>query len=221
MITHCQPVRILLRSPSHAIRRALTAVLVLAALAGTAHAGRTLLESSGAPQSYVLQVSGTVLHEAFSGATMTLQLSGATYGGQSSYLVIAHGYPDSQTRNAFFWNSDFSAMDVSSNTITCTIRPGSSSPNICFYYISPKLLKRPQVTHKDKEDDQRALKTAVPTVVPAEAGELNLTINPNSVSGTVWLQGYDTIERSYVRYSASFSGMRMTHVEQKTQRTYR
>ena len=58
-------------------------------------------------------------------------------------------------------------------------------------------------------------------VIPAETGELKLTINPNSVSGTVWLQGYDTVEKSYVRYSASFSGMRMTHVDQKTQRTYR
>lgn len=221
MITHFQPSRARSRRPARVICTG-ALLLVFAALAPPACAQDTpLLEVSVSAQNYILQLSGTVLNERFSGATMTLQLSGATDGGQNRYLVIAAGFPDSQTRNAFFWNSDLSNMDVSSNTLTCTIRPGSPDRNICFYYISPKGLKRTQVTHKDKEDDQRALKTAVPSVVPAEAGELKLTINPNSVSGTVWLQGYDTIEKSYVRYSASFSGMRMTHVEQKTQRTYR
>ena len=75
MITHCQPVRILSRSPSRAIRAALTAVLVLAALAPPAHAQDTpLLEGSVSAQNYILQLSGTVLNERFNGATMTLQL---------------------------------------------------------------------------------------------------------------------------------------------------
>lgn len=222
MKMQCHPLKARFCRQAHA-RAAGAMMLALTALAGPTQAqDTTLLEGAVSAQKYMLQVSGTVLNERFSNATMTLQFSVPDAGDSNPYLIIAAGFPDSQTRNAFFWNSAHSVMDAASNTITCRIKPSAAgTPGMYLYYISPAGLKRAHSTHRDKEDDQRALKTAVPTVVSAQAGELKLTISPGSVSGTVWLQGYDTIEKSYVRYSASFSGTPITHIDQKTQRTYR
>jgi hypothetical protein len=224
MTTHRQPVRALERRPDCALRTAVL-LLALAALAPPAWAqthDNTLLESSGITQKYILELAGTVLNETFNRATMSLQISGAPAGSQYSYLVIAEGFPDAQTRNVFFWNSKHSTMDVSANTLTCTIKPGlSATHDIHFYYLSPELLKRPQFTHKDTMDKQQVLKIARQSEVIAQAGELKLTINASTISGTVWLQGYDRIEKSYVRYSATFTGRRALHLDQQTQRTYR
>ncbi len=198
-------------------------LLALAALAPPAHAQDTnLTDGYPSSQEYILQVSGTILNESFNGATMRLLLGTPDASDPNPYQIVAAGFPDSQSRNVFFWNSSYSAMEANADTITCTIRPSSTaSKNVFFAYLSPTLLKLPNLTHRDKENRQKALKSAVPSVVPAQAGELRLTVKPNSVSGTVWLQGYDTIENSYVRYNATFSGTRAAHLEQKTQRTYR
>ncbi len=180
-----------------------------------------MLEGSITPKKYIIKLSGTVFNERFSDTTMTLQISGTATGDQNPYLVIAAGFPDPQTRNAFFWNSQQSTMQVNANTITCAIRPAFPSRDICFYHVSPALIRRKNFTHRDDENARHALKMAAPTMVPARAGELTLTLSPNSVSGTVWLQGYDPIEKSFVRYSAGFTGMPITHTDQRTQRTYR
>lgn len=221
MITHYPPMRVLSRSPARAICTGI-AVVLLALAARVPHAraqfqDTPLLEGGETTQKYILELSGTVLNETFNRVTMSLQLSGAPAGSLHPYLVIAKSFPDSLARNSFFWNSEHSTMEINTNTITCTIKPGSQTgQDIYFLYLSPKLLKQPNITHKAKEDKQRALKIAVPSVVPAQAGELRLTVNPNCISGTVWLQGYDKIEKSYVRYSATFSGTRAAHVDQIT-----
>lgn len=176
-----------------------------------------LLEGDAIVQKYILELSGTVLNEKFTGVTMALKCSGAPMDSPHPYLLIAGGFPDEQGRNSFFWNSEESTMEVSANQITCKIKEGAlAASDIHFYYISPALLKR-TLTHMDKEDRQKTLKTAVPSNVFAQAGELKLTINSLSISGSVWLQGYDTIQKSYVRYSAAFTGRRAAHVEPKPQ----
>jgi hypothetical protein len=183
--------------------------------------GDALLEGDGIVQKYILELSGTVLNENFTGVTMSLKCSGAPMGSLHPYLLLAGGVPDEQGRNSFFWNSEESTMEVSANQITCKIKGGAlATSDIHFFYLSPALLKR-TLTHNDKEDRQKTLKTAVPSKVFAQAGELKLTISSLSITGSVWLQGYDTIQKSYVRYSAEFTGRREAHVEPKLQRKYK
>ena len=183
--------------------------------------GDNLLENDTVSQKYIFELSGTVLNEKFTGVTMSLQLSGPSPGSTDPYLILAGGFPDEQARNSFFWNSEKSTMEANANQITCKIKEGDLPAfPIYFYYLSPELLKQ-KFTHMEKEDRQKVLKIAVPTKVFAQAGELRVTVNSLTISGSVWLQGYDTIQKSYVRYSAEFMGRRAAHVEQKIQRKYR
>ncbi len=215
MISHCQQLKARFAKPAHMLYAG-AVILALATLAPAAHAQiSAVLEGGGGTQTYLVELAGTVMHETFNGVIMSLHISGPAPGSPHPCLVIARGFPEAQTRNAFFWNSEHSRLDESADTITCSIKPGSAaSQNIHFFYLSPELLKRPQFTHRDKQDAQRALKNTRPTSIHAQSGELRLTIGASSVSGTVWLQGYDTIEKSYVRYSAAFSGRRALAVDQ-------
>jgi hypothetical protein len=219
MIMHNQPFRALERILEYALRTAVL-LLALAAFAPPAHAqfhDSTLLKGDGSTQKYIMEMSGSVLNERFNRVTMSLQLSGAPAGSMQPYMVIVTGFPDPQGRNTFFWNSEYSSMKINAPTITCTIKPGAmSAQDIHFSYRSPALLRKPQITHKDNEDNRPWLKTSV----PAQVGELKLNISSATVSGTVWLQGYDTVEKSYVRYSATFTGKRADHIDQKTQRKH-
>jgi hypothetical protein len=205
-----------------AIAFSLAAVLLFfSPLVHAQQSSGTLLEDDTIIQKYILELSGTVLNENFNGVIMMLKFSGAPMGSPHPYLLLAGGFPDEQTRNSFYWNSEESTLEVSANQITCKINEGAlKTSDIHFFYLSPALLKR-TLTHKDKEDRQKTLKTAVPPKVFAQAGELKLTIDSVGISGSVWLQGYDTIQKSYVRYSASFTGRRAEHVEQKLQRKHK
>lgn len=224
MTKHSLQSRVHFRCPARALFAAALA-LSLAAFAlpvQAQNAGSFLLEGAENTQTYILQLSGTVLNERFNGVTMTLQVSGPSAASPNPCMVIAAGFPDAQTRNAFFWDSDHSAMKTGANSLTCTIKPGSNpGRTIHFFYLSPELLKSIKRTHREKEDIQRAIRNAVPSMVAAQAGELRLTVRAGTVSGTVWLQGYDRVEKSYVRYSAAFSGRRAVHVEQKAQPAHR
>jgi len=224
MTKHSLQSRVHFSCPAHALcAAALALALASNALPVQAQSAENfLLEGVGNTQTYILQLSGTVLNERFSGVTMTLQVSGPPPGSPHPCLVILAGFPDAQTRNAFFWNSGHSAMKTDANSLTCTFKPGSNpGQSIHFFYLSPALLKSTKRTHMQKEDLQRALKNAVPSMVAAQAGELKMTIRAGTVSGTVWLQGYDRVEKSYVRYSAAFSGRRALHIEQKAQPAHR
>jgi hypothetical protein len=177
----------------------------------------SLLEDANFSQTYLLEFAGTVLHENFTSGKAILTFSKAPPGSQHEYLVLIEGFPQKQTRNSFYWNSEDSTMEVYANHVVCAVRQGAiKTADIHFFYLSPSLLKRPY-THKDKENLQKTLKTAKPTKVFAQSGELKLTINAQTVAGTVWLKGYDSIQKSHVQYAVSFSGTRESRVEQTEQ----
>ena len=71
----------------------------------------SLMDDINVTQKYVLQMSGNVLNERFTGAQAALLLSKAPPGSLHKYLVIVEGFPRQQTRNSFYWNSEESAME--------------------------------------------------------------------------------------------------------------
>lgn len=179
-----------------------------------------LLTGNTPTMKYLLELSGTVLNETFTGAKASLTFSHHLPDSQNQYLFIIGGFPDEQSQNSFFWNSEEGDMEVYSNEITCSIAQSPlKNPNIYFYYLSPALYEKPTLfyTHKEKENRDKAKKTSIPTKIFAQAGKLKLTINPQSVSGTIWLKGYDPIEKSYVLYNATFFGKSALRVEQTKQ----
>ena len=218
MFTSCRSIRFSFRSTKYATRKCIVLMLLAFCVLLTRQAtADPILETKSTTQTYILELSGTVSTKTFNGVTMTLKISTAPIGSINQYQVIAEPRSKVQKRNAFFWNSEQGAMDVVSNTIRCKIKPGTAAASaIHFNYLRPKEFRKRQFTHKEAQDYKQALKNAEPAPVPAQAGELKLTMGPSTVSGTVWLRGYDVVEKSYVRYSASFSGRRSVHLDSKT-----
>lgn len=183
-----------------------------------------LLEGGQTTVQYILEMSGTVQNEKFTNARSMLTLGMAPPDSVNSYFIKIIGFPAEQQRNVFYWDSEEAAMNVVSNSITCTLQNTALRPaNIYFYYLSPFLYKRKPLysTHNEKEDMQRVMKTAVPTKIYAKGGSLQLTVNPHSISGSVTLYGYDGVEKANITYAASFFGKRALRVEQTEQGTSR
>ncbi len=176
-----------------------------------------------AQKQYLLQISGTVMNETFSGARGLLTLSGPLVGSRygNPYLIIIEGFPKQNSVNSFYWAGESSEMRALANDITCNIkRTFIREAEIYFYFLSPILLgggwgSSAQLDAEKKE----AEKVALPTFIRARAGQLKLRIHSNSVSGTVWMKGYDQIEKAYVLYNAQLSGQKVygvrPQVEQK------
>jgi hypothetical protein len=177
----------------------------------------TLLDTIEFSKQYLVQLSGTVMNETFSGAQALLTLMPPAPGGSNPYQIIIEGFPKKNSRNSFFWNAEHSEMTAISNEITCDIKRTFVKPvPMHFIFMSPALLKvRDVLEERDIEKEKAAEKVALPTLITARAGKLKLSIYSNSVSGTVWMKGYDQVEHAFVQYNASLYGKRSYHLRPK------
>lgn len=167
-----------------------------------------LLDNTNFPKQYVVQISGTVMNETFSGVQALLTVMPPTPASTHPYLVMLQGLPNTNSRNTFYWHSDYTEMTVVGNDITFDIKRSLVNPvPIHFFFLSPTLLnQRIFVTQQEGERKRLAESTALPTRIAAQTGELKLRIYSNSVSGTVSIKGYDPIEKAYIQYSARLQG---------------
>ena len=168
----------------------------------------TLLEGTQFSKQYLVQLSGTVMNETFSGAKALITLLPPAVGGEHPYQIIIVGFPKKNSRNSFFWNADYSEMTAIANDITCEIKRTFIKPvPMHFFFLSPELLKHTGALEMYGDEGKKAATAvALPTMIRAQAGKLKLRIYSNSISGTVWMKGYDDIEKAYVQYSARFYG---------------
>ncbi len=190
-------------------------ILAIGFFAVNSVADDTLLDATIFSKQYLVQLSGTVMNETFSGvqALLTLMPPGLI----NPYQIIIEGFPKKNSRNSFFWNAEYSEMTAISNEITCDIkRTFVKSVPMHFYFLSPALLNvRDVLQEKDKEQEIAAEKVALPTRIEARAGKLKLRIYSNSVSGTIWMKGYDPVEHAFVQYSANLYGKRSYNLKPK------
>ncbi|MBI5591921.1 MAG: hypothetical protein HY881_15730 [Deltaproteobacteria bacterium] len=176
-----------------------------------------LLDTTAFSKQYLVQLSGTVMNETFSGAQALLTLMTPAPGSSNPYQLIVEGFPKKNSRNSFFWNAEYSEMTGFANEITCDIKRTFVKPvPMHFIFMSPALLNvRDVLQEKDKEQEIAAEKVALPTLINARAGKLKLHIYSNSVSGTVWMKGYDPVEHAFVQYSARLYGRRSYNLKSK------
>lgn len=176
-----------------------------------------LLEETEFSKMYLIQLSGTVLNETFSGAQALLTLMAPVPYSTNPYQIIIQGFPKKNSRNSFFWNSEDSEMTAISNEITCEIKRTYVKPvPMHFIFLSPELLRHTGSLELYGDEGKKfAEKTALPTLINARAGKLKLLIHSNSVSGTVWMKGYDPVEKAFVQYSARIYGKRTYKLQPK------
>lgn len=190
-----------------------------------------ILEGEGsAKKQYLLQLSGTVMNDTFSGARALLTISAPLPQSRynNPYLIIIQGFPKYNSINGFYWDSEDSEMRAIANEITCDIkRSFVKKTSQFFYFLSPELLRHTGALEMKAGDEGTKLaeKVALPTFINSRAGKLKLRIHSNSVSGTVWMKGYDTVEKSFVLYSARLYGTKAyglkPHQDQKKFSTVR
>lgn len=169
-------------------------------------ADNALLDHADSSKQYLVKLSGTVMNETFSGAQalLTLMLPAPGSKNNNPYQIIIEGFPQKNSRNSFFWRSEDSEMTAIANEITCDIKRTSvKEVPMYFIFLSPELLRHYGAAF---EEEKFALKVALPTFITARAGRLKLRIHSNTVSGTVWMKGYDPVQKAFVLYSARLYG---------------
>lgn len=173
-----------------------------------AAADGTLLDGSQFSKQYLVQLSGTVMNERFSGAQTLLTIMPPIPGSFNPYQLILQGFPKKNSRNSFFWNGMYSEMTAIANEITCDIKRTYIKPvPIFFFFLSPELLRHTGALELLGDEGKKfAEKVALPTLVTARAGKLKIRIHADSVSGSIWMNGYDPVEKAFVRYSAQLYG---------------
>lgn len=184
---------------------------------GVAVADDTLLDGMEFNKRYLVQLSGTVMNETFSGAQALVTLMPPAPYSLNPYQVIIEGFPKSNSRNSFYWNSEQSEMTAIANEITCDIKRTfvKTSP-MHFIFMSPELLRHTGALELLGDEGKKyAEKSALPTLVFARAGSLKVRINAGSVTGTVWMKGYDPVEKAFVQYNANLNGIRVYRLTPK------
>jgi hypothetical protein len=108
-------------------------------------------------------------------------------------------------------------MTAIANEITCDIKRTFVKPvPMHFFFLSPELLKHTGALELLGDEGKKfAEKVALPTLINARAGKLKLRIYSNSVSGTIWMKGYDPVEHAFVQYNARLYGKRSYHLQPK------
>ena len=192
-------------------------LMILGSVFFSAHSmAQDLLEGTEFSKQYLVDLSGTVMNETFSGAQVVLTLMLPTSGSRkynNPYHLIIEGFPKKISRNSFFWDAEYSEMTAIANEITCDIkRTFVKQVPMHFFFLSPELLKHYGAI---LEEEKFALKVTLPTLITARAGKLKLRIHSNSVSGTVWMKGYDPVEKAFVLYNARLYGKRSYHLQPK------
>lgn len=176
-------------------------------------ASAPLLEGTGISRQYLVQLSGTVMNETFSGvqALLTLSLPLPVSKYNNPYLLVIEGFPKKNSRNSLFWSGEDSEMTAIGGEITCDIkRTFIKAVPTYFMFLSPELLRH---TGSAYEGEKFAEKVALPTQITARAGKLKLRIQSDTVSGSVWMKGYDPIEKAFVLYSARLYGKKSYSLE--------
>jgi hypothetical protein len=206
---------------------AMLMIAVLLFVPAALKADDTLLDGMETAKQYLVQLSGTVMNETFSGAQALLTLAPPPPaqsvmppmpGSGNAYQIIIQGFPKKNSRNSFFWNSNYSEMTVIANDITCDIkRTFIKTVPMHFIFMSPELLRHTGALADLAGDEGKIIaeRTALPTLINARAGRLKLRIHANSVSGTVWMKGYDPVEKAFVQYSAGIYGTRAYKLQPK------
>ncbi len=137
-------------------------------------------------------------------------------------MVVIRGFPKQNSRNSFYWHSDAGEMQVIPNEIVCKLKRAYLHPvrrdfQAQFFYLSPTLIKPTKGLAISALGGTAVLKQTekltLPTVVSAQAGQLKIRFSGETVSGSVWMKGYDRIEHSYVEYDASFRGTLATRLD--------
>ncbi len=195
-------------------------LILSSGLSPTFCVAQDLLEGTQFSKQYLVQLSGTVMNETFSGAQALLTLMPPVPGSNNPYQLIIQGFPKKNSRNSFFWNSENSEMTAIANEITCDIKRTFVKPvPMHFIFLSPELLRHTGALAAMAGDEGKKLaeSTALPTLINARAGKLKLRIHANSVSGTVWMKGYDPVEKAFVLYSARLYGQKSLHLEPRQQ----
>jgi len=166
---------------------------------------------------FLIELSGHVHKEQFNGVQAILTLNIPPDASSNPYLLTVEGYPQRNACNTFFWISGATTMTALGGDIVSELKPAVGiRSGIHFFFLSPVLLeKRIFMTQLEKQRKQQAEAVALPTKIFAKAGKITLSLRESSVSGTVWMNGYDDVERSYVTYSASFSGRKTSRLRPK------
>src|SRR5208337_2196602 len=182
---------------SNILKTALPLMLLLRLFCAPAHGQELLTDTGGNPKVFLIEISGTVLNKTFSKARALLKLAPPNPGSINPYLVTIDGYAKTNERNDLHWNSDETLMDAFSSQVRCQIKKSFvKPPNIFFFYLSPALLgKRQFLTQHESERQKLAEKGALPTKVFASAGELSFTVASGEVKGSIWIKGYDAVEK--------------------------
>jgi hypothetical protein len=198
------------------LRRIIT-VMALVLVSAAAFADDTLLDTTDFPKQYLLQISGIVMNETFSGAQALLTLMPPAPYSTHPYQIIIQGFPKKNSRNSFFWNADNSEMTAIASEITCDIKQTYiKQVPMFFVFMSPELLKHTGSLELYGDEGKKfAEKTALPTLINARAGSLKLNIYSNFISGSVWMKGYDPVEHAFVQYSATLCGRRSYNLHPK------
>ena len=175
----------------------------------TAAAQELLLDDNGGqPKQYLIHLCGRVLNEQFDTAEGVLTLGPAGPGSLDDYRVVVAGYPAADGRNTFYWDSEETDMSCFCNELILRMkRTTINHTGNHFFYLSPVLLKRNDFLNRNADAERKhAERTTNPTKVFALDGRLRLRFYSNTVTGSVWIKGYDNTEHSYVEYSAVLSG---------------
>ncbi len=188
-------------------------VLFVSALAASVScpAQELLLDSAEQPKEFRIILAGNAGGERFTGVHGTLTLEQPPPLSLNTYLLIIKGFPRTNGRNCFYWFSEDTSMMELGGEIVCEVKATYlKQPDVHFYFLSPTLLenKSPFLTQREKERRKQAEQQALPTRVYAQAGKLSVRFVGNQVSGTVWMKGYDGVERAFVEYRADFSGQK-------------
>lgn len=189
------------------------ALLLAKGVLPVSSSAQDLLEGTQYTKLYLLEISGKTMDENFTGAQALLYLMPPAPGAPNPYQVVIVGYPKRNSRNSFYWNSEFTEMTSVANDITCEIKRTYVKPSpIHFIFMSPELLRHTGAL-TGEEGKKYAERTALPTLIQARAGKLKLKVHSNFVSGTVWMSGYDFVEKAFVTYSARLHGRRAYNLE--------
>lgn len=187
-------------------------VLVAAALLLPARPapGQDILEDTNNEftKSYLLTLSGQVGKKRFQGVRAALVVAASPPGSMHNYVITVNGWPLTNGPSTFDWNSEDSRLESVSGRVTCRIvNSFSRSPNIHFFYMSPVLFEREGMpTQHEGALLAQERREVQPTMIQAVAGELTLNFNGRQVTGEVWMNGYDPVQKSHVRYQATIQG---------------